>query len=83
MTRRAGLLFVVASVWCAAVQETGESALGSLAPVIASIQKSQGYPLSWAARKGIGAEEWRRRGRAEVLHRLALALAVLLTLGAS
>ena len=60
--REGALLLALACAWCTA-QERGESALGSLAPVIASIQKSQGYPLSWAARKGIGVEEWRRRGR--------------------
>ena len=54
----------------AGAQEIQESALGSLAPVIGSIQKSQGYPLSYAERKGISVAEWRRRGRAEVLHRL-------------
>lgn len=67
-------------VWAAAVfaaasaaqaPETGESALGSLAPVVASIHESQGHPLSWERSKGLGAAEWRRRGRAEILHRLA------------
>ena len=51
-------------------QEGKESALGSLAPVIASIHKSQGHPLAYDERKGVSAEEWRRRGRREVLGRL-------------
>ncbi len=67
-------------VWTAAVfvaasgaqaPETSESALGSLAPIIASINQAQGYPLSWEKSKAMGAAEWRRRARAEILHRLA------------
>ncbi len=68
--RTAGLC-VLSSLGLAWAQDVGESALGSLAPVIASIQKSQGYPLSYAERKGVSVEEWRRRGRREVQHRLA------------
>jgi dienelactone hydrolase len=62
-------LFAVGSA--AQAPPAQESALGSLAPVIASIHQSQGHPLSWEKSKGVGAREWRRRGRAEILHRLA------------
>lgn len=61
----------LAAACAAQAPETGESALGSLAPVMASIQRSQGYPLSWEKAKAMGTAEWRRRARAEILRCLA------------
>lgn len=43
-----------------------ESYLGNLAPIARSIHRERGFPLEFASRKGVGVEEWRRRGRAEV-----------------
>jgi dienelactone hydrolase len=40
-----------------------ESYLGSLAPVIRSIQQEHGFPLAYERRGEISAMEWRKRGR--------------------
>jgi len=49
-----------------AQQERTESYLGSLAPVVRSIQKDQGFPLSYENRRGLPLKEWKRKGRVEV-----------------
>jgi dienelactone hydrolase len=43
-----------------------ESLLGSLAPVMRSIQRERGFPLAYEHRGAMPVEEWRQRGRAEV-----------------
>jgi len=43
-----------------------ESYLGSLAPVIRSIQQERGFPLAYDRRGGISAKEWTMRGRAAI-----------------
>lgn len=48
-----------------------ESLLGSIAPVVAGIQRERGFPMSWAARGAQSPDEWRRRGRAEVQRTLS------------
>jgi dienelactone hydrolase len=57
----------------AVAQERTESWLGSLAPIARSINKERGYPLAYAERRGLSVDEWRRRGRAEVLKALSYA----------
>ena len=44
-------------------QERTESYLGSLAPVIRSIQHSRGFPMDFRRKGALTHEEWRRRGR--------------------
>ena len=48
-----------------------ESYLGNLAPVMRSIQQERGFPMDYAHRQGITVEQWRARGRAEVLRALS------------
>jgi len=48
-----------------------ESYLGSLAPVIRSIQQEHGFPLAYDRRGEISAKEWSRRGRASISSGLA------------
>jgi len=45
--------------------------MGSLAPVMRSIQKENGFRLDYFHRKGLPLSEWRRQGRAEVLRALS------------
>jgi len=45
--------------------------MGSLAPVMRSIQKESGFRLDYFHRKGLPLSEWRRQGRAEVLRALS------------
>jgi cephalosporin-C deacetylase-like acetyl esterase len=48
-----------------------ESWLGTLTPVIQSIQRERGFPLSFAHRGGVPVETWRARGRDAVARALA------------
>ncbi len=59
-------LLLVLPLTLPAQQVPEESFLGSLAPVIRSIQEERGFPMAYENRKGISVDEWRRRGRAEV-----------------
>ena len=59
-------LLLVLPLMLPAQQPREESFLGSLAPVIRSIQEERGFPMAYENRKGISVDEWRRRGRAEV-----------------
>src|SRR5439155_1023224 len=43
-----------------------ESYLGSLAPVIRSIQQERGFPLAYENRGRLSVAEWRNRGRAAI-----------------
>ncbi|MCC6857515.1 MAG: acetylxylan esterase [Bryobacterales bacterium] len=52
-------------------QQRSESWLGNLAPVIESMHRERGFPLAYENRKGMPVEEWRRRGREEVLRFLS------------
>jgi dienelactone hydrolase len=45
--------------------------LGSLMPIMASIQKETGFPMDYAHRNGLSLEEWRRRGREEIRRALS------------
>ena len=47
-------------------QDSSESYMGSLAPVMRSIQKENGFRLDYFHRNGMPLSEWRQRGRAEV-----------------
>ena len=66
------ILILVFLLPCLPAQEqSGESFLGNLAPIIRSIQGEQGFPMDYAHRGGMSVDEWRRRGRAEVQRELS------------
>src|SRR5687768_7950801 len=48
-----------------------ESFLGNLAPILHSIHQERGFPMDYAHRQGLSVDEWRTRGRAEVLRALS------------
>ncbi|MCS6953237.1 MAG: hypothetical protein RMK57_07180 [Bryobacterales bacterium] len=50
----------------AAAQQSTESFLGSLAPVIRSIHQERGFPLEYARRGKLSPAEWRRQARAKL-----------------
>jgi dienelactone hydrolase len=52
-------------------QERTESYMGSLAPVMRSIQQDNGFRMDYFHRQGLPLSEWRSRGRAEVLRTLS------------
>jgi dienelactone hydrolase len=56
---------------CGLAQEHTESYMGSLAPVMRSIQRENDFRMDYFHRKGLPAGEWRKKGRAEVLRTLS------------
>jgi len=52
-------------------QDSSESYMGSLAPVMRSIQKENGFRLDYFHRNGMPLSEWQQRGRAEVFRALS------------
>jgi cephalosporin-C deacetylase-like acetyl esterase len=50
-----------------------EGWLGSLTPILRSIQRERGFPMAFANRGTLSVEAWRARGRAEVASALAYA----------
>ena len=67
----AALGLLAALLSAQATQPRTESFLGNLAPIIRSIHDEQGFPLDYLHAKGMPLEEWRQRGRAEVLRTLS------------
>lgn len=68
--RRIGLIFMTLPL-AAQMGERTESWLGSLAPIARSIHEERGYPMSYAQRGGLSVEQWRQRGRAELVRALS------------
>lgn len=66
------LCFVALACGTAAAQQQ-ESWLGSLAPILRSIQQDRGFPMEFARRGSLSVEAWRDRGRAEVTRALSFA----------
>lgn len=76
------MTFCVVRVWVAAAvlvlaQGQGpprtESSMGSLAPVMRSMQRETAFRLDYRHRGGLPLEDWRRRGREEVARALSYA----------
>jgi dienelactone hydrolase len=76
MTRRgfgqAGLLSLASQARLLEAQTTSlpvrqsPNFLGSLMPIMASIQRETGFPMDYEHRSGLSLEEWRRRGCEEI-----------------
>jgi hypothetical protein len=58
-------LTAVTALLSLSLRAQSESYLGNLAPIVGSIQRERGFPLSYENRKG-SVNDWRNRGRAEV-----------------
>lgn len=76
--RRVGPTLLIAALCLAlcatlSAQQPQESWLGSLAPVVRSIQAERGFPMEFARRGSLSLDAWRARGRAEVDRALAFA----------
>jgi dienelactone hydrolase len=63
--KKAAASAIVAILTVSLHAQQPESFLGNLAPVIGSIQRERGFPLSYENRKG-SVKDWRNKGRAEL-----------------
>jgi len=70
MKRR--ILMALSLLLCSSLPaQQQESWLGNLAPIARSIQRERGFPMEFARKASLSAEEWRKRGRAEVASALS------------
>ncbi len=60
------LAFGIAAPLHSQEQQETDGVLGSLRPVIESVQRARGYPLAYEHKGSAPLEEWRKRGRAAV-----------------